>query len=467
MICPNCNTSLSFKKNKCDSCGENLRRYKRVISASNKFYNDGLTKAKIRDLSGAVVSLTKSLEFNKKNTNARNLLGLVYLEMGETVSALSEWVISKHFQSEENDADNYIEQLQANPSKLESLNQTIKKYNSALQAARQGNEDLAILQLKKVTSLNPKFLCAHQLLALLYIHAGEKEKALRCLQRARKIDLNNTTTLHYLTELGATEDSSGKSNTKKSTNEPRQKKVRKGDENVSFMPSTSYKEDKPNILAWCNLVIGAIIGIAVVYYLMVPTIEKKAMSNYQGQVVIHNEELTGKEATISALEGDKSNLEKKVKKLTKENETLKEEVAMADETKFDDLFLASRRYIQGKTIEVAELLLTIDMDKLERPEAINLMKALRTKTYSKASNILYEEGYDLYDAYKYEEAIPYFEKAVQLKKDNVNAIYFLGRSYHRKDEKEKAAECYNTIINDYPDSDKAKKAKQYLNSLGV
>lgn len=423
-----------------------------------------MTKAKIRDLSGAVVSLTKSLEFNKKNTNARNLLGLIYLEMGETVSALSEWVISKHFQSEENDADSYIEKLQANPSKLESLNQTIKKYNGALQAARQGNEDLAILQLKKVTSLNPKFLRAHQLLALLYIHAEEKEKALRCLQRARKIDLNNTTTLHYLTELGAIEDVSGKNSMKKSTNEPR--KTLKRDENVSFMPSTSYKEDKPNILAWCNLVIGAIIGIAVVYYLMVPTIEKKAMSNYQGQVVVHNEELTAKEATISSLEGDKSDLEKKVKKLTKENETLKEEVAMVDQTKFDDLFLASRKYIQGKTIEVAELLLTIDMDKLERPEAINLMKALRTKTYAKASNTLYSEGYDLYDAYKYEEAIPYFEKAVQLKKDNVSAIYFLGRSYHRKGEKEKAAECYNTIINDYPDSDKVKKAKQYLNSLG-
>lgn len=32
------------------------------------------------------------------NTNARNLLGLVYFEMGESVKALSEWVISKSLQ---------------------------------------------------------------------------------------------------------------------------------------------------------------------------------------------------------------------------------------------------------------------------------------------------------------------------------------------------------------------------------
>ena len=45
---------------------------------SNYWYNDGLKKAQIRDLSGAIVSLKRSLQFNRENITARNLLGLVY-----------------------------------------------------------------------------------------------------------------------------------------------------------------------------------------------------------------------------------------------------------------------------------------------------------------------------------------------------------------------------------------------------
>ena len=106
MRCPRCNAEVSFKKDRCDNCGQELRNYRRVLSASNICYNRGLEQAKVRDLSGAIASLHKSLKFNKLNTNARNLLGLIYFEEGEIVSALSEWVISKHFQEEHNEADN-------------------------------------------------------------------------------------------------------------------------------------------------------------------------------------------------------------------------------------------------------------------------------------------------------------------------------------------------------------------------
>ena len=34
---------------------------------SNRFYNDGLEKAMVRDLSGAIVSLRQSLKLNKNN----------------------------------------------------------------------------------------------------------------------------------------------------------------------------------------------------------------------------------------------------------------------------------------------------------------------------------------------------------------------------------------------------------------
>ena len=204
MNCPRCNAKVAFMKDRCDNCGQDLKTYRKVISLSNIYYNKGLEQAKVRDLSGAIRSLKQSLEFNKLNTNARNLLGLIYFEEGEIVSALSEWVISKNFQEKNNDADQYMNAIQSTPNKLDSYNQTIKKYNSALYSAQHGDGDMAIIQLKKVVSLNPKFVRAHQLLALLYMMSGKKDqriRAKRLLTAIQKVDVTNTTTIRYLEEL--------------------------------------------------------------------------------------------------------------------------------------------------------------------------------------------------------------------------------------------------------------------------
>ena len=72
---------------------------------ANAYYNLGLTKARQRDLSGAVHALKKSLQFDKFQTDARNLLGLIYNEIGEVGAALTQWIISLNLQEEHNLAE--------------------------------------------------------------------------------------------------------------------------------------------------------------------------------------------------------------------------------------------------------------------------------------------------------------------------------------------------------------------------
>ena len=74
MICYRCGCRLS-EKDFCTGCGADVGLYKRIMFMSNRFYNDGLEKAAVRDLSGAMNSLRQSLKFNKNNIDARNLLG--------------------------------------------------------------------------------------------------------------------------------------------------------------------------------------------------------------------------------------------------------------------------------------------------------------------------------------------------------------------------------------------------------
>ena len=162
----NCGAPIG-KSDYCTSCGFHVEVQKKIWQLSNTYYNLGLDKAQIRDLSGAIDLLKRSLKFNKLNVQARNLLGLVYFETGEVVAALSEWVISKNIQKNRNLASEYIARLQANQNKLETINESIKKYNNALAMCREGHEDMAAIRLKKILSQNPKLIKAYHLLSLL------------------------------------------------------------------------------------------------------------------------------------------------------------------------------------------------------------------------------------------------------------------------------------------------------------
>ncbi len=423
----------------------------------------GLEKAKVRDLSGAVFVLQKSLKFNKENTNARNLLGLVYYEMGEIVAALSEWVLSKHFQPQDNDCDYYINSIQSNQTRLESANQTIKKYNAALQAAKQGNDDLAVIQLKKVTSLNPRFLRAHHLLALLYMKNNEREKAMKVLNKIRKIDVTNTTTLRYFEELKNGQQSL-------ETEERNVEHIANNSNNVNLSgiaPISSYREEKPNIWVFLNLIIGIVIGVGLLYFLIVPNVKKQSASNYNAKVVDLNSQIAVQNKEISTLEGDKEELQSSIDDLKKQMEDLSKESEKYDEALYDELFKAIKVYItSNKKEEVVQALLDVNMSKIDRKAATELYDLMKEKSFTGAASDIYEQGHTYYSQRKYEEAIEVLKQVVEMKDEKVeDALYFIGRSYHMLSDKENAKKYYEQIIEEYPDSSRASQAKTRLKEL--
>ena len=268
MICYQCGCNLS-EHDFCTNCGADVALYKKIIYISNRFYNEGLERANVRDLTGAITSLRQSLKFNKDNVEARNLLGLVYFETGEVVAALSEWVISKNLRPKKNIADDYIDMIQTNQNRLDTINQTIKKYNQALTYCNQDSLDLAVIQLKKVLSLNPRFIRAHQLLALLYINNEDWEKARRELTKCSEIDTNNTVTQRYLKEVDEMllpEEGVKQSSRKKHRSED---VIKYQSGNETIIRPVNIREGK-GVTSLLNLGIGIIIGIAIAVFLILP-----------------------------------------------------------------------------------------------------------------------------------------------------------------------------------------------------
>lgn len=462
MRCPRCDAKISDEMGTCDFCGQDLEVVHYVRRVSNAYYNMALEKAHVRDLSGAVLILRKSLQFNKYNTNARNLLGLIYNEMGETVAALSEWVLSRYFQPDNNRAGRYIDIIRKNQTALDAVNQTIKKYNSALAAAKGGNEDLAVIQLKKVVSLNPRFVRAHQLLALLYMKNKEFAKAAKCLKRARKIDFNNTTTLRYMQEIGDTFGSTEK--TRESAARAYKQQVKK-DPLANVQPVGSYKEEKRHWMPVINVIIGVIIGLVVSFVLIRPTIQNKGSGSNSASISENNQVLSVKEAEISSLEKERDSLKEKSDKLQASLD--KEQTQNTKKIKQnEDLLLALKYYTDGDLMLAATTVNGYKEADFETDELKALFKLVSKKLSAEDVKKLFEDGRTAFNTGKYDEAEKLLNQVLSIEPENQDALYFMGRVYHQRGKKKKAKEYYDKVIEVNGNSGRATEARNRIRQLG-
>ena len=469
MFCYNCGCRLS-EHDFCTACGAEVSLYKKVMHVSNMYYNEGLEKAGVRDLSGAVISLRQSLKFNKNNVRARNLLGLVYFEMGESVSALQEWVISKNIRPRKNIAGEYIEKVQANAGKLESINQTIRKYNRALALCQQGSTDLAVIQLKKVLSMNPRFVRAHQLLALLYMDKQDWERAERELRKCREIDRNNLQTLTYLREVEQMlmPDEGARQPSKRRKDES----VRYQSDNEIIIQPLNVKEPKSGgVSSLLNIVIGLAIGLAAMYFLVVPAAESRVRNEEQQVITRISSESDAKTARIQELESQVIGM----------NESMTEIQAQLDSYVGVDgtlqntevLLQAIAAYMEAEDKAAAAATTAEELGSIGQRVNLEEMTEGFRRLYDAASGVILpevaaaylDEGNRLFNSKNYAEAAAAFERAVAYDADNEEAIYQMAQSYRFIGDTEKAVAAYDKVIELFPDSWRAERSQNYRTQL--
>ncbi len=473
MKCYNCGCDLS-EKDFCTGCGVDVGLYKKIMHISNRYYNDGLEKANVRDLTGAITSLRQSLKFNKNNIEARNLLGLVYFEMGEVVAALSEWVISKNLKPKKNLADDYIEAIQSNPTRLDTINQTVKKYNLALRYCYQDSKDLAIIQLKKVLSLNPRLVQGHQLLALLYMDSEQWDKAKKELVKCCRIDANNTTTLSYLKKvrfmLEGGDESAGSAVKKRKAQPKEAVTYQSGNETIIQPLNVREAKASTSVL---NIVIGLVIGIAVTYFLIMPAKIQMERNKMQEELKVVSENSDSKSAQISELE-------QKVEELTQSKTNLENEIAEytganGESRKVDVLLQTATDYLQNPEDydAIADTLYEVDVEYVEN-SASDAYKQLYYKLMElvgeKVTETLYENGSHAVNQSDYTTAIIDLEKAWHfssgMETPNPDILYELAQAYQMAGETDKAQSAYSQIMTDYPDSQAARKAEERSQEMG-
>ncbi len=458
MNCYRCG-SIVDGQDVCPVCQANIHVYRKIIATANAHYNDGLIKAEVRDLSGTIKSLKMCLKYNKYHTDARNLLGLVYFEVGEMVLALAEWVVSKNLQPDNNIVDKYLGEIQNTQGMLETMNTTIKKYNQAIEYCRQGNRDLARIQLRRVIGQNPKMVSAHQLLALLCIQDNEYEEARKSLLAANKIDARNITTLRYMLEV--------KAGLKEKESEKKKKK--RQDDVISFtdgnetimMPNTNsfqnwFDSSKSSII---NILIGLGIGLLICFVLVVPTVKQNANSDAASALVDANEEVAGTTSSIENLKKQVSSLQQELAMYQGKGDTV---------TSYEKLIEAYNAYKSNDINKASEAIDVVNVSLLGDTGKM-MYEEVSKVTNEKKLKEAYKNGVNSFNSKKYDEAIS--NLAIVLFIDptyhNSDALYYMAESYAAKNDIENAKNYYTQLLQNAPNSRYAKKAKDYLTLAGV
>ncbi|MBQ3907048.1 MAG: tetratricopeptide repeat protein [Acetatifactor sp.] len=462
MVCYRCGCQLS-EQDFCTSCGADVSLYKKILGLSNYYYNEGLGKAKVRDLTGAIDSLEQSLEFNSRNVEARNLLGLVYYEIGECTEAMSEWILSMNVEPKKNIASDYIQRIQNNPSRYDVIRQTMKKYNQALAYCEQGSKDLAIIQLKKVLSLSPRFVKAHLLLALLYMDNEDWEKARRELNKTLGIDKSNTQALLYLQEVDKmlAPDEIEKNDRKHKKEET----VRyQSDNEVIIQPSNLADGTRSGFSTVLNIIIGLVIGAAAMYFLVLPANKREAQNEAQERVESIAGQLDSKTNQIQQLENQVATLEKAKEQLELDLDAYEGTEGKLRE--MDQLFVAASVYLSTKDVgQTAELLDSVRENvRIEdaSEEFQGLYNALLALIGPELAKTYHEAGYVSFRNEDFPAAIENFLRAVYYDPNNAEALLDLGNAYRRNGDAVNAVTIYNRVIELFPDTDLARKAGQWL-----
>ena len=427
---------------------------------SHYWYNDGLRKANIRDLTGAIASLRRSLQYNRGNIAARNLLGLVYYGRGDVVEALVEWILSKNFQSHDNIANYYISKVQEVPGELEAINQAVKRFNQSLEFARQNGEDMAIIQLKKAVAEHPTYVKAYQLLALCYMETEQYANARTALRAAHKLDTTDPITLSYMHELNQIRKSRAEI--------AAERKMKKGQNTVSYtvgndtiiQPATgNYKEQSASHTI-VNILIGAAVGIAIMWFLIMPAILSSRPKEINQQTVAFSDQIATQEAQISALKIEldeyRSNSEAGEKAIaTAESTQESYEIVMViyDHMKANDMSDSG----------MAEEMIKVNPDSLGT-NGREIYDEIVDELYPRVCEDLYDTAQANCEVLNYSTGISNLEKIMLMDEGYAEggAKVLLAQAYEKTGEQDKANLMYQEILEEFEGTDAAKTAKKAL-----
>lgn len=418
---------------------------------ANCYYNLGLERAKLRDLSGAAELLKKALHYDKYQREARNLLGLIFFEMGEVADALVQWVISMNLLPEENPADYYLDEIQRKPAILRICSDNVKRFNQALDYAQHNNKDLAVFQLNQVISDSPNYVKAHILLALLYMDRGDWIKAGKSLYLVLKIDRNNPKALVLM-------DLVKKNTGRAEIEQSKLKNVfshRKMTDDDVMMPQ-EIRQLSPWSVSLL-LLLGTGIGLFVFYLLMLPAGIRSANAKNNQELIAYTEKLDAANQKLSNVEEEKSKLQKSYDD-AKANLDRYENQNASFMAQYQSLVNINNALSTGDILAAAEAYTKLDQSSITDSSLQSMLNTVKSQMEGNVYLRLQEMGTAAWNAGKTDEALQYFTWSVKIRREAEN-LFLLARLQQSMGNTTEANQNFDSVVGEFPSSPYAERAR--------
>lgn len=472
MKCIRCNYNNPAASITCKKCGADLYIDNKTKSIAAKLYNKGLAHAQERRLTEALEALKKSVYFDRFSIDARNVLGLVYFELGMVADALKQWAISASYYGEKNPATGYIAQIKANRRQMERMNDGIKLYNKGLADFIHRNDDMAVIQLKKAINLNPKLIEAKNLLACIYIKRNELQLAKRLIQPVCEYDLGNEKADRYQDALGQSlTPAIPEATLQKAKIQSASAKYEALAASKQYTPP-AYQQEQPlkpqkgfPLREVISLLIGVVCAVAVMFILVIPSLDSsgraaadKASSELLTLKADYEQQLQQRDETIAQLTEANTELESINNTLTTQAQSLEIQQKLTS---------AASLSSSGKLQDAASILRELDGATLSESERAQ-HQSIKATVYPQLGAKYFSEGRSDYLSGNYDAAKNAFISGLGYGMTNTNAgdaYYYLGKIAEANNETEKAIDYYNRTINEFSECTQYRKAITSLNDL--
>lgn len=420
---------------------------------ANAYYNIGLQRAQLNDLSGAAVYLKEALHYDKTCTDARNLLGLIFYEMGETADALVQWIISYNFDPdpEHNRADHYLDEIQRKTSVIETDSELVKRFNQALYIAQNSGEDFAVIELRDITKKKPNFVKAQLLLAVLYMQDNEYIKAGRALLEVLRIDHNNPQASVLMEEV---KRSTGKADIEeaKLKNAFSHRELEDGD---VIIPKQSKAAGAGRTVL--HIVIGVILGILSFYILILPTIKRSYTADLNKSIAENSAELSDVNAAYSELDKNYSDLNAKYSDVSQKLDAYEAENAAFTDM-YEKLNSIVSDYNNGDVEKAVDTYTAIDRSLITTQPLLGQLQDVDRLMMNDAFNALVQTGTENWNGGNLSQAEYYYNLALRIKADDPEAMYLLARLYQSQEKVTEANALFDRIVGEHPDSQYAQRS---------
>ena len=366
----------------------------------------------------------------------------------------------QEFPVHENIANYYIQKVQETRAKLEAINQAVKRFNQAL-GCQQGGERPGCDQAKKAVAIHPNFVKAYQLLTLIYLDTEQYSKARQSIRIAHKLDKTDEITLRYMHEMNQVRKSRTAKIKEKEGKEQQTVTYNIGNETIIQPVSSSYK-DNAGLHTIVNIAIGLVVGVAVMWFLIMPAITASRQDKTNRQTVEFSDQIATQKAQISAL---KKELED-YRSTSEETESAQATAASTQES-YEIVMNISAHVNKNDMSDAAMLeeLLKVNPDSLgtvgrERFEEIT------GDLYPRMCTNLFATSQQNFASANYDTAITNLEQVMKMDEgyNDGAAMLLLAQSYEKKGDQDQANVKYQKIIESYPSTDAAEAAQQALDA---